>query len=264
MSTVPRRVWPRYVGFGVALYVVFLVATLPASWLAYGLERVSAVRVRLLEPSGTIWRGEGVPVPKVTVPGPLPPRLRWQVSPLYLLAGRLRAVIESADPEARLQSKVTFTRGRLVVADLEATLPARIATTVYGAASYFGPEGTVRIQAKDIDLRDGYLAGELAATWERAELRGMGVRPVGTYRLQASANGKRAEFKVATLDGDLRVAADGDWEWERGGRLRARGTAQLASPRSDVEPVLSMLGRDKGGGLREFNIVWPIKLPRLR
>lgn len=264
MKSAPRRVWPRYVGFGIALYVVFLAATLPASWLAYGLERVSAVRVRLLEPSGTIWQGEGVFVPKMQLPGPRPPRIRWQVSPLSLVTGRARLAIESADPEVRLTSRVSLARGWLAVEELEATLPARIVATFYGAASYFGPEGTMRVQARGIDLRDGYLSGELSATWERAELRGMGVAPIGTYRLQASANGKRAEFKLATVDGDLRLAADGDWEWERVGRVRARGTAELVSPRNDLEPLLAMLGRDQGGGVREFNVVWPLALPRLR
>lgn len=264
MSRAPRRVWPRYLGFGIALYVVFLVVTLPASWLAWGLERVGTIRVRLLEPSGTIWRGEGVFAPKVQLAGPRPPRIRWQVSPWSLFTGRARLAIESADPEAQLRSRVSLARGWVAVEELEATLPARMVTAFYGAASYFGPEGTMRVEGKGIDLREGYLAGQLNATWERAELRGMGVRPIGTYRLQASANGKRAEFKVATIDGDLRVAADGDWEWDRVGRVRARGTAELVSPRSDLEPLLPMLGHDRGNGVREFNLVWPLALPRLR
>ena len=263
MSPAARRVWPRYVGFGVALYVVFLAATLPASWLGAGLERMSGARLRLLEPSGTAWRGEGVLVPGANFPGPRPPRIRWQLSPLWLFAGRARLAIESADPDARLRSQLTLSRGELAVEDLDAALPARLATTFYGPASYFGPEGTVRIQAKGIELRSGHLSGEASATWERAELRGMGVRPAGTYRLQAKATGKRAEFKLTTLDGDLRVAAEGDWDWTQGGRLRAHGTAELAAPRSDIEPLLPMFGRDKGGGQREFNVVWPLALPRL-
>jgi hypothetical protein len=263
MSTAPSRVWTRYVGFGAALYIVFLVATFPASWLAYGLERVRGMPVRLVEPEGTVWRGEGVLAPAVSVAGALPPRIRWQLSPLWLFAGRARVTVESADPDARLHTRFTLSRGALAIDGLDAALPARIATSVYAPASYFGPDGTLRIEAKGIELRDGYLSGEANATWERAELRGMGVRPTGSYRLRAKATGKQAEFTLATLDGDLRVAAEGDWEWTQRGRLRARGTAELTAPRSDLEPLLSMFGRDTGGGKRAFNVVWPLALPRL-
>jgi len=264
MSTAPRRrVWPRYLGFGAALYLVFLVATLPASWIAYGLDRASGARVRLLEPSGTLWRGEGVFVPRTIGIGPRPPRVRWQLSPLWLFAGRARLAIESVDPGAPLRTQLTLSRGRIAITGLDAALPARLASTFYAPASFFSPEGTVRVQANAIELRKGYLSGEASATWERAELRGMGVRSMGTYRLQAKATGERADFKVTTVSGDLLVAADGDWEWAQGGRLRARGTARLASPRSDVEPLMSMIGRGTGSGQREFNVVWPLALPRV-
>ncbi len=258
----PRRIWPRYVGFGAALYLVFLVVTLPASWVAYGLERASGAHFRLLHPSGTIWRGEGVLIPRRSV-GPAPPRIRWRLDPLWLFAGRARLAIESADPDARLRTLLTLSRGKIAIQDLEAALPARLASTFYSPASFFLPEGTVRLQASTIELRKGYLSGEASATWESAELRGMGVRPMGSYRLQAKATGQKAEFKVTTLKGDLLVAADGDWEWAQAGRLRAHGTARLTASRSDVEPLMTMIGRDKGNRQREFNIVWPLALPRV-
>jgi hypothetical protein len=264
MNDASRRVWPKYVGYGILLYVVFLAATIPAAWLGYALERSGAAKVRLLEPSGTVWRGEGVLVPAGPSAAPPPPRIRWELSPLWLFAGRARVTIDSADKDASLRARLTLARGALTITELEAALPARLAGAFYARAGFFGPEGTLRLRADDIELREGWLSGEASAIWERAELRGMGMRPAGTYRLVAKATGQRADFKLATVEGDLRVAGDGDWDLARGGLLRFKGTAALAAARSDLEPLLPMLGRERGDGEREFSVAWPLALPRLR
>ncbi len=263
MSAPTRRVWVRYLGAGAALYVVFLIVTLPAQWVGVALERAGGASLRLLDPSGTVWRGEGVLVPAASGAAQRLPRVAWRLSPLWLFAGRVRLSLASQAADVPLRAQLTVRRGVLVIDDLDAALPARLAPVFYAPAALFEPGGSVRLEAQGFEIRDGSLLGDASATWQKAELGSLSREPAGSYRLQMKALGNRAELRLATVEGDLRLSGQGEWNLERGGMLRMRGTAELDSSRSDLEVLMPLLGRDRGDGQREFSIVWPLRAPRI-
>ena len=52
-----RKPWVAYTALGLALYVIFLLATLPAAWLAWSINKYSNGALTLSQPTGSVWRG---------------------------------------------------------------------------------------------------------------------------------------------------------------------------------------------------------------
>lgn len=246
--------WRRtalYVVAGLVLYLVFLVASAPASWVAWGLARAGQNMVTLAAPRGTVWRGEA----QLYAGGPANTqhvgRLTWRLLPLRLFLGDI--ALDLGLTEGGLQARLIVQRGpgQLTLEDLNATVPAPLAGVFYAPALFVAPTGTLELRSENLALTRASLTGEAQILWRGAGGRFTGPASLGDYRLDLSGQGERATLRVSTVGGELEVSGNGEWR-VGGGQLRFAGSAQPRSDAARLEPLLRPLGPDRGGGRRDL------------
>ncbi len=84
------------------------------------------------------------------------------------------------------------------------------------------------------------------------------TRQLGDYRLQITGMGERAELKLATLRGDLRLTGGGEWRAAQPRIVQLRGLAEVAAERKDLEPLLQTMRIAGPGPSRPF--VWTVPI----
>lgn len=260
--------WAIYAALGVACYLLFLIVTVPAAWLSWGIARLSEGDVVLTGSEGSVWRGGATLLLPYLGPSALG-RLEWSVQPLALLAGRLQYRLRLDGTDAQARATLRPGLRRLGVRDLEAAAPAGFAARVYAPVSLFAPTGQVRLVCPELEISRNSMHGTAILTWENAGGRFTGEAPLGDYRLELAANGETAALTLRTLRGDLDLSGAGEWRLEGAeGRLRFSGSAVPRTRRGELEPLLATLGPDLGGGRRAFGFTahaplrWPLVAPR--
>lgn len=260
--------WAIYTALGAACYFLFLVVTLPAAWLSWGIARLSAHDVILAGAEGSLWRGGATLFLPHLGPAPLG-RLEWSVAPLALLAGRLQYRLHLDATDAQARAVLTAGLRHLGVRGLEAAAPAGFAARVYAPVSLFAPAGQLRLVCPELKLGRNSIYGTAVLTWENAAGRFTGGAPLGDYRLELAADGERVSLTLRTLRGDLELSGAGEWRLEgTEGRLQFSGSAMPRARHSELEPLLATLGPDLGGGRRAFGLTahaplrWPLAVPR--
>src|SRR5689334_24971665 len=92
----------RYVLLGLLFYLLFLVATFPAGWIAEAATRLSNGQVTLAAARGTFWSGSGELYTGSSASGPRSlGTLNWSVNPLWLFALRAQLAAQLDGPTAR-------------------------------------------------------------------------------------------------------------------------------------------------------------------
>lgn len=249
-------------GLGFLSYVVFLVAFLPAGWLAWGATTLSQGTVHIGTPQGTVWSGRG----ELQIHGALGAQslgdLRWRVNPLWLPLGRLQVKLRglgSGDGEAELQVGGEHMR----IESLRATLPVQIAGLVYAPASFFAPTGQLQLDVPQLEVNASGLHGNATVLWRGAGGRFTGDTSLGDYRIEIDGRGETAAITLSTVSGRLELAGTGQWRVAGDGNLRFTGHAVARSDAAQLEPLLNALGRDQGGGRRPITFASRVPLVEL-
>jgi len=73
-----------------------------------------------------------------------------------------------------------------------------------------------------------------------------------------TGNGDRAELRLATLRGDLRLTAQGEWRAAQPNTVQMRGVALFPPERKDLEALLPLLGIRGSGSSRPF--LWTVPI----
>lgn len=251
--------WLSYLASGLVLYVVFLVATVPAKWVAWGIARMSNGVINLSQPSGGLWHGKGELV--VLYPQATALRLgqtEWRVNPLWLFAGRLRLAIRMAGP-TKLDGTVQLARRAILLQDTTAAFPADLAGSFYSPAALFSPKGQIRVNTAALEITDSGLSGDADIIWQGAGSKLSSVQPLGDYRLRVQGQGESASIALNTLRGDLVLTGRGEWAIKKAGNIQFVGNAKPRARRMELEPILRLLGKDQGGGQRP--LVLKARLP---
>lgn len=255
--------WRRALGVGTGallLYLVFLLATLPAAWLADGLARASRKTVQLQDPDGSVWHGSGRLV--MTKGARELGQMRWSVNPLWLFAGRLHLNVQLSGGQTQGKGTVRVGYRRLALTDFEAAFPAELAPVLYAPAALIDPKGQIRVRTASLEASDTGLRGSAELTWLGAGGRVGGASPLGDYRLDVNGQGENAQVTLATLNGRLQLNGQGQWQTTTGA-LRFQGSAAAAQPDPQLELLLNMLGPDQGGGRRALNATLTLPLTSL-
>ncbi len=250
------RRWLWYVFLGLALYLMFLVATAPAGWVSWALARTSRGEVNIARPSGTVWRGRGILA--VRVASALPRSVgsvRWEFNPLWLFLGRLRVHTAIDGSGANLQADIDLGYHRIALSDLNASFPAQLLSSFYSPAGLFGPAGQFHVDSKRFAVRNGTLSGRVAIEWQRAASSLSSVRPLGDYRLYLEGHGRSVALRLQTLSGSLGISGTGQWE-PATGTGNFNGMARPNANSAALEPVLRMFGPTRGNGMRTFDWQW--------
>ncbi len=253
-----RRPGVRLALLGAGAYLVFLVANLPAAWLGSALERSSGGALALGEPRGTVWKGSGVLALRSGGAYRGLADIEWRCNPLSVFAGRLNIALSGAGRETRMRASVNLGAGKATLSDLEANVPAAVAESALPAAAFAKPDGQLRVKADSVEWGAASVRGAATVEWFDAGLSGLQAPRLGDYRLHIAASGDRAELRLSTLRGDLRLTAGGEWRPAQPRMVQLRGTAQASAERGDLEPFLRAIGVMSVGTSQPF--VWTVPI----
>jgi general secretion pathway protein N len=235
---------------GVAAFLFFLVALLPASMLL----RFVPHEVSLDGVSGTIWRGTAT---SVAIKGTPLGRLRWTSRPwrLLLLQIGYDVLLEPADGEVDMF--LTLGRnGRLDVTQMRGHFPV---ATVYGLIAPMGWSGTVELDVDKVTLDDGFPLAAVGVVRVQNLTSNAGPREVnlGSFELllgEGAVGTESISGRLRDLDnGPMKVRAT--IELDRGRRYLISGEV-AAGPEAGpaIQRTLSFLGPADSLGRRPFSI----------
>jgi hypothetical protein len=255
-----RRPGVRLALLGAGAYLVFLLANIPAAWIGFALERSSGGALALGDPRGTVWSGGGVLASRSGGAYRGIVDMEWRCNPLWVFAGRLKIALSGAGREARLRASVNLAAGKATLSDVEANVPAAIVEFAFPVAAFAKPEGQLRVKADSVEWGEASVRGAATVEWIDAGLAGLQAPRLGDYRLQITASGDRADLRLSTLRGDLRLSGGGEWRAAQPRTIQFRGTAEASAERRDLEPFLRVIGVRGVGTSQPF--VWTVPMGR--
>jgi general secretion pathway protein N len=233
---------------GVAAYLVFLAALMPASVVA---ERLRLDGVVLDDVRGTAWKGSARAVVRLPQASLALDTLEWRFLPMRLMAGKLAFELHATAPGLDAHAQVARGFSGIEMRDLQARGEARALAPFAPLAATWQPQGTITVEAPSLVYDGRELRGEGRAEWRGAALSLSEVRPLGSYRALLSAPGGPAKITVTTIDGPLRVSGDGTLTlpsaFAFSGEARGEGVAA-----AQLEPLLNLVGPRRADGAREL------------
>lgn len=245
-----KRLW-LYALVGLGVYLLSLVAFLPASWIAWLAHRASQGTVMLASPNGTLWHGEGDLIVRGHAGSQSLGVVGWRVNPLPLFLGKLAVGLRGlGDADGRANVRLGF--NSIEVNELRAILPVQLAGLVYAPVNFFAPTGQLHVMTQRLKIDTGGLHGNADILWRGAGGRFTGAVALGDYRFVVEGRGEQAELKLNTERGQLELTGSGQWHVKGDGQLQFNGFAQARSDAAELQPLLNAMGRDQGGGRRRI------------
>jgi general secretion pathway protein N len=232
---------------GIAAYAVFLVAMLPASVVARWIA-VPGV-LELADARGTLWRGSA----RALAGSAQLDELRWRFEPARLAAGRLAFTVDVHGAGIEGHGRIDRGFGALEVRDLQMRGDAAALATFAPLAASWQPDGRLALDAPAIAWDGREARGTARIEWHDAAVALSSIRPLGSYRAEARADGGPVKISVTTLDGSLRISGNGTFAPPDAlaftGEARALPAAQAA-----LEPLLNLMGPRRPDGARTLEI----------
>jgi general secretion pathway protein N len=238
---------------GVIAYVLFLVALIPASFVAERVTAATGGRVAIANAGGTLWNGAARV--RLTLAGGWLDldNVEWHFAPLELGVGRLAfdtsATAQGIDAKARVGR--AFGGWELANMELTASLPA--IATLAPVAARWRPEGRLTVDAPKWEWNDRGARGEATVEWRDAALSLSEVKPLGSYRAVATGDGALTQLAVKTLGGQLQVNGKGS-----AGPALVTFSGEARPSDSSVakalEPLLDLMGPRRPDGARSLEL----------
>jgi general secretion pathway protein N len=251
-----------YVVLGLVAAAVTMLVTAPASLVDWGIKESTQGRFRLADASGSIWSGQGrvvlvdvlteanrdraalsergpVSLAGVVIPG----TIRWEISPMPLLMGRLQATA-SHESMAR-PAAITGTFGRLQITAGSLQLPDVNLARLGSPWTTVRPTASLGITWQPLVIERGQFSGR--ATLELRDVASAltPVRPLGAYRVDIDGTGANSTIRMRSIDGPLRLSGEGTWAAASGLRFTAYAEAD-ETERLRLQSLLGLLGRRDG------------------
>ena len=234
---------------GAAAYAVFLVALMPASYVAAKLEASTRGGVQVHEAGGSIWSGNG----RATIATPAGPLavedLEWRFLPARLVAGRFAFAVtgRSAGFESRGELARSFSMWEARDVSIEGE--AAGAASFMPLIAHWRPEGRLAARAPLLAWNDREMRGEARLEWRAAAVALSEVKPLGSYRVDLQGDGALARVTLSTIEGPLALAGQGTItppsRMAFSGEARAQGPAAAS-----LQPLLDLLGPRRADGSR--------------
>jgi general secretion pathway protein N len=234
---------------GAAAYAVFLVALMPASYVAARLEAATRGGVQVHEANGSFWSGSGRAT-LATPAGPLALEdLEWRFLPARLVAGRLAFAVTGRsagfDSRAELARSFSMWEARDVAIDGLAAGAASFMPLI----AHWRPEGRLAAKAPLLAWNDRELRGEARLEWRAAAVALSEVKPLGSYRIDLKGDGAQARVTLSTIEGPLAIAGQGTITPPS--RLAFSGEARAESAAAaSLQPLLDLMGPRRADGSR--------------
>lgn len=232
---------------GFAAYAVFLVATLPASLVARWISMPGVLE--LTDARGTLWSGAA----RAVAGAAQLDSLRWRFQPARLAAGQLAFSVDGYGAGLEGHGQVNRGFGTLEVRELHVRGDAAAIAAFAPLAASWQPDGRVTLDAPAIAWDGREARGTVRLEWHDAAVALSSVRPLGSYRAEARAEGGPVKVAVTTLDGPMRISGTGTFTLP--GALAFTGEARaLPAAQAALEPLLNLMGPRRPDGARTLEI----------
>ena len=237
---------------GIVAYAAFLVATLPASFLAERIAAQSQGRIAFDGVSGTAWNGNASLAMRRPAATIRVERLAWRWLPAQLAAGRLAFAVDGTDGTLVGQGEVARSLGAWHVTQWRASGDASAIQRYVPLASAWQPAGSLAIEVPSLAFDGARMSGTATAEWRGAALSLTDVRPLGSWRAALNAEDGPARVIVTTIEGPLKITGTGTLAIP--GRLAFSGEARVdPAQEKALEPILKLFGARRADG------AWPVE-----
>lgn len=244
-----------YAGAGLASFLLFLLANIPAAALTGLLGSFLPDNIRFSGVDGTFWVGS---VQSVNINGWQFSEAQWDLNPACLLLGRLstRVKVRVAGGDITTDATINLS-GTITVRDLEANGPLQPIATEFNLPV---SGGRYQVQISELTIADGWpmsLVGSVRVAGVPLNIFGDSAGPKGNYA---------AEFDNESVpqDGQLTgMLSDDGGPVEVGGNivlmppnnyeLQAKLKARPGAP-VDIAQALSLAGPAGPDGSREISL----------
>jgi general secretion pathway protein N len=234
---------------GVAAYLVFLAAGVPASFVAARVSAHTQGRVQLIEPEGTAWNGKARAIVTSPSGAVAVDHIEWQFRPARLASLRLAFDVRAALAGLDAGFEIGRSPGAWEARDVKAAGDVAALSALFPLLAAWRPEGTFSLASPAFSWDGRTARGEARLTWGRAAVALSAVRPLGNYHASLNANEGPVHFRVNTLEGALRIEGKGTFtpsgQVEFSGDARAEGANTAA-----LDPLLDLLGPRRADGSR--------------
>ena len=233
---------------GLAFYVVFLLAQIPAAFLAQRVAGESRGAVQVQDAAGTLWKGSATAriVPLRGSPVTLE-RIEWTFRPSRLIAARLAFDVRVAAAGLAGEMEAARGFGGWEARDLLVRGDAAGLAAFAPLLAALRPTGPIVLAASQLGWDGTRLQGDAMLEWQKASVAGSEVKPLGSYRANLRAGQDPAQVAITTLDGPLRITGQGTLTPPS--RLTFSGEARAdAAQAKALEPLLAQIGARRADG----------------
>ncbi|GAB3258325.1 type II secretion system protein N [Chitinimonas naiadis] len=211
------------------LTLIFLLLRLPASLLGSVLASQTGDKLTLAAAEGSIWQGSAQPVLQGKA---LAERVSWSWQPAGLLRGKLGYQLKLDDGSAQLALGLRSLELREANFGLAAAPLLQLDQRSRG----YGLSGQFHLSTGRFLWQAGKPEGQLLLDWRNAASSLVpGVQPLGDYRATVTPAGERWQVQLSTLNGQLQLNGQGNWDARQGlqaevGLKAANGAEALLAP----------------------------------
>ena len=249
-----KKTWVLYSVFGLIFYLLFLLATMPAGWFAWGLDRFTDHAVRLDPLEGSLWSGKGKLV--VYYPQNVPNDfgdIEWRINPFWLFAGKIQLSCQAGAADGGSHATLRLGYKQIQFLNTDTKISAKSISTFYPAAGMISPQGQINLRTDKLTISREGADGTAILLWQDAGSALSPVKPLGDYRVELTGAGKSARLQLTTLRGALDLSGEGQWQIESG-QVQLTGSANPRERAAELEPLLKFIGNDIGNGKRTMKI----------
>lgn len=227
------------------LYVVFLVATAPASILFWAANKHFGPVFTLTaeNSSGTLWDGEarGIVLSTKDKKTRHLDQASWSLNLLWLLSGKLSADLMLAGDSIKGHGNLILDRNSIRLQQVNLSIPAALLADMAPRFGMWPLQGMVNIRSNSFLLQPDHYQGEGEATWAQAGISLSKVNPIGSYQITFSGTGKAVQFQLQTKTGPLELIGKGNWS--QPASFEFNGSAKAREHESELRHLLGLIGK---------------------
>ena len=223
------RRFALYGSVGIGIYLVTLLATIPAPWAGLAVQRLSQHKLEMRGPAGSLWSGSAR-LYATQRSGRLIDLgvLRWRTSWSAILSATLS--LEIALGDAGKTARVELSPAGTSIRGLEIALPGQVIAVFTPGLETFGPEGMLRLRSDELRLDGDSILGQAELEWRQLRLARMPGLDFGSHVVRLRGTGSKVDIELATMDGPLRLSGGGTW-------TRSAGLAVAGTPEHAAQPT---------------------------
>lgn len=231
---------------GLAFYLIFLIATLPAHWLGELLARNTHGAIALRSTQGTAWHGRGILELRGSGGPAVNSQAQWEMHWLPLFIGRLGGTVETHG-DLNLQTELQLGLNSLTLKNTELELPAALLPAFYAPAMFISPTGSLHGKATEFSIRAGQVTGEAQLRWLGAGSKIGAFSDLGDFLIVMNGENDTTKLRIDTLRGDLKVNAQGSWLAGGDGQLSLQGSLNTGARDVALRPLTTLLQARREG-----------------